>query len=101
MTVFKDSIREATAGALAGAVTKTIAAPLDRLKLVVQLRSSLLDTTPKKEAAAAAATVPQQYQRPWQALRYMIQTEGFWALWRGNVPTILINCGTSALNFSE
>ena len=88
--IIQDSIREAAAGAFAGAVTKTAAAPLDRLKLVVQLRGSLANNN--------AAT---QYEGPWAALRRMIQQEGVLALWRGNVSTILINCGTFALNFSE
>lgn len=84
----KDSLRQVSAGAAAGAVTKTLAAPLDRLKLVVQLRGSLAD---KKKAAA--------YEGPVKALVRMIQTEGILALWRGNVPTILINCGKEGLNF--
>ena len=90
----KDSFREATAGALAGAITKTLTAPLDRLKLVVQLRGSLRTT--------AQPTQQQQqhhYQGPVQALRRILQQEGFWALWRGNVPTLLINGGTAGLNF--
>ena len=86
MSLVKDSVREATAGALAGAVTKTLSAPLDRLKLVVQLRGSL-----KSRRAT--------YTGPVSALRQIVRQEGFWALWRGNVPTLLINCGTIALNF--
>ena len=87
--IVQDSLREAAAGAFAGAVTKTAAAPLDRLKLVVQLRGSL------------AGGTTHHYEGPWAALRRMIQQEGVLALWRGNVSTILINCGTFALNFSE
>ena len=83
-----DSVREVTAGALSGALTKTLAAPLDRLKLVVQLQGSI-----------TSQVASQQAQGPWLALRHMIRTEGIWALWRGNVPTILIQGGTSALNF--
>jgi solute carrier family 25 (adenine nucleotide translocator) protein 4/5/6/31 len=88
MPLVKDSVREATAGAFAGAVTKTLSAPLDRLKLVVQLRGSLKDSS--KSSA---------YEGPIKAFTRMIQEEGVLALWRGNVPTILINCGTSGLNF--
>lgn len=88
MTSVKDSMREVAAGASAGAISKTVMAPLDRLKLVVQLRGSLGD---KKHAA---------YGGPWTAFRRMIREEGFLALWRGNVSTVVIQAGTSALNFS-
>eukprot|EP00934_Nitzschia_sp_Nitz4_P005926 Nitzschia sp. Nitz4//scaffold117_size69655//23785//24865//NITZ4_006021-RA/size69655-augustus-gene-0.1-mRNA-1//1//CDS//3329533642//5916//frame0 len=87
MTFVNDSIREVTAGALAGATTKTLVAPLDRLKLVVQLHGSL---DSKLEHA---------YQGPWKALTRIVQEEGFFALWRGNMQTVSIQGGTSALNF--
>lgn len=80
-----DSVREAVAGAFAGASTRTLVAPLDRLKLVVQLQGSLADSS--------------AYEGPWKALSRMIGEEGFFALWRGNAPSILIQSGASALNF--
>ena len=93
----RDSIQEALAGALAGATSKTLLAPLDRLKLVVQLRGSLSSSS--SSTAAVAGSEQQQYNGPWRALSKIIREEGFWALWRGNLPTILIQGGTSALNF--
>jgi hypothetical protein len=51
-----DYLREAAAGAFAGAATKTFVAPLDRLKLVVQLRASLVDSSS-----------PTHYDGPWKA----------------------------------
>lgn len=87
MVVVNDSIREATAGGLAGAFNKTLMAPLDRLKLVVQLRGSL-----GKEATA--------YASPWSAFHRMLNEEGVLALWRGNVSTMMIEAGTLSLNFS-
>ena len=83
-----DSIIEATAGAASGALSKTIMAPLDRLKLVVQLRSELTS----KDAKEA-------YRGPWKSFRKIVQEEGFLALWRGNTPTVLIQAGTSGMNF--
>lgn len=83
-----DYLREAAAGAFAGSATKTLVAPLDRLKLVVQLRGSLADSSSSAH-----------YDGPWKALSRIIREEGFFALWRGNVPTILVQGGTSALNF--
>jgi len=84
----KDAIREASAGAFAGAASKTVMAPLDRLKLVVQLRGSLSSS----EAAAA-------YEGPIKALSKMVREEGALALWRGNASTVVIQGSTSALNF--
>ena len=109
----KDSITDAVAGAFAGALTKTLVAPLDRLKLVVQLRGSISSSSSSSSVATTASTsatttakarageniVQQQYKGPWLALSKIIQEEGFFALWRGNLPTILIQGGTSALNF--
>eukprot|EP00980_Cylindrotheca_fusiformis_P000080 scaffold19_cov114-Cylindrotheca_fusiformis.AAC.27 len=83
-----DSIREVLSGAFAGASTKTVLAPLDRLKLVVQLRGSIQQ-----------GSVASHYEGPWRALTKIIREEGFFALWRGNFSTIVIQGGTTALNF--
>jgi solute carrier family 25 (mitochondrial adenine nucleotide translocator), member 4/5/6/31 len=83
-----DSIVEAAAGAASGAFSKTIMAPLDRLKLVVQLRSELSSEDAKDI-----------YKGPWRSLRNIIKEEGFAALWRGNTPNVLIEAGTCAMNF--
>jgi hypothetical protein len=69
-----DSVREALSGAFAGASSKTLMAPLDRLKLVgQQLRGSIQQTS-----------TPSQYEGPWKALTKIVQEEGCLALWRGN-----------------
>ncbi|KAG7363178.1 mitochondrial carrier protein [Nitzschia inconspicua] len=83
-----DSIVEVAAGAASGALSKTIMAPLDRLKLVVQLRSELSS----KDAREA-------YKGPWRSLQKIFKEESFLALWRGNTPTVLIQAGTSGMNF--
>ena len=70
-------------------------APLDRLKLVVQLQGSI----PKGKGGGNDGI---NYRMgPWKALQSMLQREGsVWALWRGNVATLWIQGGTSALNFA-
>mmetsp|Transcript_22035 Transcript_22035/g.41075 ORF Transcript_22035/g.41075 Transcript_22035/m.41075 type:complete len:301 (+) Transcript_22035:98-1000(+) len=86
----KDSIVEAVAGAASGAFSKTIMAPLDRLKLVVQLRSEMkADNNVSRDS----------YKGPWSSFRIIVQNEGVLALWRGNLATVLIQAGSSALNF--
>lgn len=84
-----DSVREALCGAFACATSTTLLAPLDRLKLVAQLQGSTQDASSKTS----------QYGGPWKALTKIVREEGFFALWRGNFSTIVIQGGTSALNF--
>jgi solute carrier family 25 (adenine nucleotide translocator) protein 4/5/6/31 len=90
MVLMNDSIREVLAGAAAGTTTKTILAPLDRLKLIVQLQGSIHI---QRQGATSS------YQNARQAFSKIIGDEGILALWRGNTPTILMQGGTSALNF--
>jgi solute carrier family 25 (adenine nucleotide translocator) protein 4/5/6/31 len=98
-----DTFVEAVAGAASGALSKTITAPLDRLKLVVQLRSEITQqpktTTTSTSTTTTATTTTGLYGGPIRTLRKILHEEGLWALWRGNVPTVLIQGGTSALNF--
>eukprot|EP00977_Amphora_coffeiformis_P013788 scaffold3701_cov149-Amphora_coffeaeformis.AAC.3 len=96
---WRDSLIEALSGAAAGATTRTVMAPLDRLKLVVQLQGSISQKA--KDKGGNKHTHYSRAMGPWKALRTMLQQEGsIWALWRGNVPTLWIQGGTSALNFA-
>ncbi|CAJ1952296.1 unnamed protein product [Cylindrotheca closterium] len=88
-----DSVREVVSGAFAGASTKTLLAPLDRLKLVVQLRGSIPPSANNNNVAS------NHYQGPVQAMTKILREEGFFALWRGNTSTVVIQGGTTALNF--
>jgi solute carrier family 25 (adenine nucleotide translocator) protein 4/5/6/31 len=89
----KDSLREATAGAVAGALSKTILAPLDRIKLMIQLQGSLSESQ-KKDMIAS-----KRLESISTVAKNIYAKEGILALWRGNLPTILIQSGTSAFNF--
>ena len=86
--VFSEALSGLLSGALAGSLTKTLLAPLDRLKLVVQLQKSLVEESSQES-----------YRGPIKAVKKIIREEGFFSLWRGNSSTILIQGGTSALNF--
>lgn len=88
--MINDSLRESIAGAFAGASSKTLFAPMDRLKLIVQLRGSI---------SQVGNLQRQNYDGPVKAFRAIIKEEGFLALWRGNLSTVLIQAGTTGLNF--
>lgn len=81
------TITDAVAGAAAGVFARTALAPVDRVKLLVQLRGSI------------RASAELGHRNPLQIFRDIVQKEGLLSLWRGNAPTILIEGGVSALNF--
>jgi len=78
-TATTSPIRSLVAGAAAGAFSKTVTAPIERVKLLLQLRP---DETSVR-----------------QVVRDVYQQEGVLAFWRGNTPSVVQKAGNSALNF--
>ncbi|CAB9504592.1 ADP/ATP translocase [Seminavis robusta] len=79
--------RDAAAGAGAGAFSKTLTAPIERIKLLIQLQHSVEGTT----------RVP---QGAWQVARTIYINEGLLSFWRGNLPSVMRVSGTAAINFT-
>ena len=77
--------RDAVAGAIAGAFSKSAMAPVERVKLLLQLQDSA------KGIAGNTA---------WQVARNIYFQEGVFAFWRGNVPNVLRTAGQTALNLA-
>lgn len=69
-----------TAGALSGAVAKTITAPLDRVKILLQVRGGL-------EGGAIAQAA--QKGNLIQSLIAVGRQEGLLGYWKGNLPQVL------------
>ena len=69
-----------TAGALSGAIAKTITAPLDRVKILLQVRGGL-----QKGAIAEAA----QSGSLLKSLLAVAKQEGVLGFWKGNLPQVL------------
>ena len=77
--------REAVAGAFSGCISRTALAPVERVKLILQLQHQ------KPEGRVSA----------FQAARDVYVNEGLFAFWRGNFSTVLRVSGTSAVNFTS
>ncbi|XP_077504353.1 calcium-binding mitochondrial carrier protein SCaMC-2-like isoform X1 [Amblyomma americanum] len=72
--------RHLVAGGVAGAVSRTCTAPLDRLKVFLQVRGK-------------------EFQSIHQCLRHMLQEGGVGSLWRGNGINVIKIAPESALKF--
>lgn len=72
--------RHLVAGGVAGAVSRTCTAPLDRLKVYLQVHGS-------REVSLKAC------------LRHLLQEGGVWSLWRGNGINVLKIAPESAIKF--
>jgi solute carrier family 25 (adenine nucleotide translocator) protein 4/5/6/31 len=88
------AVKDAVAGTLAGIFARTAVAPVDRVKLILQVRGSIVPC-----CGTCQPNKVLQSQKAWNVFRAIIREEGFTSLWRGSVPIVLIQAGTSALNF--
>lgn len=70
-----------TAGALSGAIGKTLTAPLDRVKLLLQTSGGLQKGAVKQAVRQGGV---------WQALVAIGRTEGIKGYWKGNLPQVCI-----------
>lgn len=80
------SFRAAMAGAFSGAFAKTAVAPIERVKLLMQLQSSLNSTSYMNKSTI-------------ETMFTIYREQGYLAFWRGNLPNVIHQGGSSALNF--
>lgn len=73
----------------AAVISKTAAAPIERVKLMVQNQDEMIK----------AGTLKERYTGPIDCFRRVIQEEGVLPLWRGNLANCLRYFPTQALNF--
>merc|ERR1712203_894755 len=79
--------------ALSGAaavISKTAAAPIERIKLLVQNQDEMIK----------AGRLDKPYNGVVDCLRRVLATEGVYPLWRGNLANVLRYFPTQALNFA-
>jgi len=77
-------------GGVAAAVSKTAAAPIERVKLLIQNQDEILKKGNLKEPYKGIA----------DCFKRTIADEGFVALWRGNLANVIRYFPTQALNFA-
>jgi len=73
-------------GGVSASIAKTIVAPLDRIKILLQLQHTLEDLGKQKRAIEVA--------------KYVLKEQGFLSFWRGNGTNVLRYFPTQALNFA-
>ncbi len=89
-------------GATAGAVTKTIIAPLERIKIIHQTQGMHLSAAAAAAATAAGRPVPPPapYTGIFQSIKTILQREGLRSLWNGNGANVLRVIPNYGLRFS-
>eukprot|EP00741_Cyanophora_paradoxa_P019261 tig00000215_g18596.t1 len=81
--------KDLIAGGVAGGVSKTIVAPIERVKIVLQVQDANDQIAKDKK-----------YKGIVDAFRRIPQEQGFWSLWRGNLANVIRYFPTQALNFA-
>lgn len=76
-------------GGTAAAISKTAVAPIERVKLLLQVQD-----------ASKTITADKKYKGIIDVLVRVPKEQGFWALWRGNLANVIRYFPTQALNFA-
>lgn len=84
-------LKDLAAGGVSGAVAKTLTAPIERVKLLIQTQ----DANPK----IMSGEVP-RYTGIVNCFTRVTAEQGFWSFWRGNVANIVRYFPTQAFNFA-
>ncbi|KAK4770625.1 hypothetical protein SAY87_031157 [Trapa incisa] len=77
-------------GGVSAAVSKTAAAPIERVKLLIQNQDEMIK----------AGRLSEPYKGIGDCFKRTIQDEGFGSLWRGNTANVIRYFPTQALNFA-
>jgi len=81
--------KDLLAGGVSAAVSKTVVAPIERVKLLLQVQASSTQIKPE-----------QQYKGIVDAFRRIPAEQGFTSFWRGNLSNVIRYFPTQALNFA-
>jgi Mitochondrial carrier protein. len=97
----KASLTDAIAGAAAGALAKTAVAPIERVKLLMQLQKSIQIANPVQKIGSGITKTGafDVSGSAWSVATTVYKEEGIIAFWRGNTPNVIRQGGAAALNF--
>ncbi|ROW18234.1 hypothetical protein VPNG_00203 [Cytospora leucostoma] len=90
-------IQVVTAGAVAGLISRFIIAPLDVVKIRLQLQVHSMSDPLSYQDIRGKGPV---YKGTIQTLKTILATEGLTGLWKGNVPAELMYINYSAIQFT-
>ncbi|KAH6685375.1 mitochondrial carrier domain-containing protein [Plectosphaerella plurivora] len=85
-----------TAGAVAGLISRFVIAPLDVVKIRLQLQTHSL-SDPLSHPTALGGPI---YKGTLPTLRHILQNEGITGLWKGNVPAEMMYVCYAAIQFT-
>ena len=85
----KDFILDFVAGGISAAVSKTVVAPLERVKMLLQIQD-----------AHKGIAADQRYKGVVDCFARVNKEQGFLSFWRGNVVNVIRYFPTQALNFA-
>lgn len=84
---------EAVAGACAGAMSRTLMAPVERVKLLLQLPGEAVGGGKNSNSSSKTN------MNSWRIAQSVYQEQGLLSFWRGNTPNVVRVAGTAAVNF--
>ncbi|KAI3469402.1 hypothetical protein Pfo_026065 [Paulownia fortunei] len=93
----KRALIDASAGAISGAVSRTVTSPLDVIKIRFQVQ---LEPTTQWALLRRDAYGPSKYTGMLQATKDIFREEGLPGFWRGNVPALLMVMPYTAIQFT-
>lgn len=82
-------LKDLAAGGVAGGISKTIVAPIERVKILLQVQDS------NKQISA-----DKRYKGIFDCFRRVVAEQGAMSLWRGNLANVIRYFPTQALNFA-
>ncbi|KAH8495109.1 hypothetical protein Peur_056132 [Populus x canadensis] len=93
----KRALIDASAGAIAGGISRTVTSPLDVIKIRFQVQ---LEPTSLWALVRSNVTSPSKYTGMLQATKDIFREEGLPGFWRGNVPALLMVMPYTAIQFA-
>ncbi|CAK8531721.1 unnamed protein product [Lathyrus sativus] len=94
---WKQAMINSTAGAISGAISRTVTSPLDVIKIRFQVQ---LEPTSSWTSLRRDLSNPSKYTGMFQATKDIFREEGIRGFWRGNVPALLMVMPYTAIQFT-